>query len=59
MIYISKEDVGPRIYIAVLGWHAILFRVIEKTLRIERVLHGAKDLRAVLGVSTPVPEQEK
>jgi plasmid stabilization system protein ParE len=34
---------------AALGRYVIFFRVLDGTVRIERVLHGARNLPAVLG----------
>lgn len=47
--YVSREDLAPDLQMAALGRYVIFFRVIDGTVRIERVLHGARNLPAVLG----------
>ena len=46
--YTGREDLAPSLRIAALGRYVIFFRVIDGTVRIERVLHGARNLPAVL-----------
>lgn len=46
--YAGREDLAPSLRIAALGRYVIFFRVIDGTVRIERVLHGARNLPAVL-----------
>ncbi len=59
LAYTSRDDLAPGLRMATLGRHIIFFRVVDETVRIERVLHGARDLRAVLGTGTHAPEQAK
>jgi len=47
--YTSREDLAAGLRMAALGRYVIFFRVIDGTVRIERVLHGARNLPAVLG----------
>lgn len=46
--YAGREDLAPSLRMAALGRYVIFFRVIDGTVRIERVLHGARNLPAVL-----------
>lgn len=48
MGYVSREDLAPGLRMAALARYVIFFRVIDSTVRIERVLHGARNLPAVL-----------
>ncbi|TRZ64795.1 MAG: type II toxin-antitoxin system RelE/ParE family toxin [Rhodocyclaceae bacterium] len=47
--YAGREDLAPGLRMAALGRYVIFFRVLDGTVRIERVLHGARNLPAVLG----------
>jgi toxin ParE1/3/4 len=49
--YVGREDLAPSLRMAALGRYVIFFRVIDDTVRIERVLHGARNLQAVLAPS--------
>ena len=49
MGYASREDLAPGLRMAVMGRYVIFFRLIDSTVRIERVLHGARNLPVVLG----------
>ena len=46
--FAGREDLAPGLRMAALGRHVIFFRVIDGKVRIERVLHGARNLPAVL-----------
>lgn len=46
--YAGREDLAPGLRMAALGRYVIFFRAIDGTVRIERVLHGARNLPAVL-----------
>ncbi len=46
--YVGREDLAPGLRMAALGRYVIFFRVIDGVVRIERVLHGARNLPAVL-----------
>jgi toxin ParE1/3/4 len=48
MGYVGREDLAPGLRMAGLGHYVIFFRVIDETVRIERVLHGARNLPIVL-----------
>jgi len=48
MGYVAREDLAPGLRMAALGRYVIFFRVIEETVRIERVLHGARNLPAIV-----------
>lgn len=43
-----RPEVGDEARLASVGNHVILFRVVAKVVRIERVTHGARDLPALL-----------
>ena len=45
--YVSREDLAPALRMATLGNYIVFFRVLEDTVRIERVLHGARNLPAL------------
>ncbi len=53
--YTSRDDLAAGVRVAPLGRYVIFFRVFDdvdgadSTVRIERVLHGARNLPAVLG----------
>lgn len=49
MGYVGREDLAPGLRMAALHRYVIFFRVIDGTVRIERVLHGARNLPAVVG----------
>lgn len=46
--YVGREDLAPGLRMAALGRYVIFFRVIDSVVRIERVLHGARNLPVVL-----------
>jgi toxin ParE1/3/4 len=46
--YAGREDLAPGLRMAGLGRYVIFFRVLDGTVRVERVLHGARNLPAVL-----------
>lgn len=46
--YPGREDLAPGLRMAPLGRYVIFFNVLDDTVRIERVLHGARDLPVVL-----------
>ncbi len=46
--YAGREDLIPGLRLAALGRYVIFLRVIDGAVRIERVLHGARNLPAVL-----------
>ncbi len=46
--YVSREDLAPGLRMAALESYVIFFRVLDDTVRIERVLHGARNLPVVL-----------
>ena len=45
--YSSREDLAPGLRMAPMGRYVIFFRVLDDMVRIERVLHGARDLPAI------------
>ena len=46
--YRSREDLASGLRMAPLGRYVIFFRMLDDTVRIERVLHGARNLPGVL-----------
>ena len=46
--YVSREDLAHGMRMAALGRFVIFFRVNDGAIRIERVLHGARNLPSVL-----------
>jgi toxin ParE1/3/4 len=46
--YPGREDLAPDLRMAAVGRYVIFFRVIDGAVRIERVLHAARNLPAVL-----------
>ena len=49
LAYVSREDLAPGLRMAALGSYVIFFRVLDGTVRIERVLHGARNLPMLFG----------
>lgn len=47
-IYRLRPEVGAEARLATVGNYVILFRIRENAVRIERVVHGARDLLAML-----------
>ena len=48
MGYVGRDDLAPGVRMAALGRYVIFFRVLGNAVRIERVLHGARNLPFVL-----------
>lgn len=46
--YPGREDLAPGLRMAALGRYVIFFRVLDDTVRIERILHGARNLPGML-----------
>ena len=49
LAYTGREDLAPGLRMAPMGRYVIFFRVLGDVVRIERVLHGARDLLALFG----------
>ena len=49
MGYSSREDLAVGLRMASMGRYVIFFRVLDDVVRIERVLHGARDMPAIFG----------
>jgi toxin ParE1/3/4 len=47
--YPGREDLAPGLRMAPMGRYVVFFRVLGDMVRIERVLHGARDLPAIFG----------
>ncbi len=62
MGYVAREDLAAGLRMAALGSYVIFFRVIDGAVRIERVLHGARNLPVLLereGAAKRTPESER
>jgi len=47
-IYRLRPEIGPDARLATLGNYVILFRIRQKVVRVERVVHGSRDLLEML-----------
>jgi len=47
-IYRLRPEIAPDVRIAIVGQYVILFRIRNRTVRIERVLHGNRNLPDVM-----------
>jgi plasmid stabilization system protein ParE len=47
LLYQLRREIGEGARMAVVGRYVVLFRVIRKTVRIERVVYGGRDLLAL------------
>jgi len=50
--YVSREDLAPGLRMAALDRYVIFFRALNGTVRIERVLHGARNLPMRFGTDS-------
>lgn len=50
--YVSREDLAPGLRKAALDRYVIFLRVLDGTVRIERVLHGAWNLPMLFGTDS-------
>ncbi len=50
-LYRLRPEIGAEARLATVGNYVILFRIRENTVRIERVVHGGRDLLPVLGAT--------
>ena len=48
MGYPGREDLATGLRMAPMGNYVIFFRIVEGVVRIERVLHGARDFPTVM-----------
>lgn len=48
--YVAREDLAPGLRLAALDRYVILFRILDDTVRVERVLHGARHLPGLFGI---------
>ena len=46
--YVSRDDLAPGLRMATLDRYVIFFRVFDGVVRIERILHGTRNLPVVL-----------
>ena len=49
LAYPGRQELAADLRVAPLANYSIFFRLVGGTVRIERVLHGARDLQVVLG----------
>lgn len=55
--YVSREDLAPGLRMGAVGRYVVFFRVLGGTVRIERVLHGSRNLPMLFGADKyTVPE---
>jgi len=54
--YPGREDLASGLRMAALDRYVIFFHIIEGQVRIERVLHGARDLPSIIRQNRPPPE---
>jgi plasmid stabilization system protein ParE len=47
-IYCLRPELGPEARLATVGNYVILFRIRQNAVRIERVVHGSRDLLPIL-----------
>ena len=47
--HVSREDLATGLRMAALGRYVIFFRILDGMVRVERVLHGARNLPVVMG----------
>jgi plasmid stabilization system protein ParE len=47
-IYRLRPEIGSEARLATVGNYVILFRIRQNTVRIERVVHGSRDLQPIL-----------
>jgi plasmid stabilization system protein ParE len=47
-LYRLRPEIGPEARLAVLGQYVILFRIRANAVRIERIVHGSRDLVQIL-----------
>jgi toxin ParE1/3/4 len=47
--YVSREDLAAGLRMAALNRYVIFFRVLDGMVRVERVLHGARNLPVISG----------
>lgn len=48
-IYATREDLAPGLRIATMGRYVIFFQMLGDSIRIERILHSARDLPTIFG----------
>lgn len=48
LVYRLRPEIGEEARVAVIGRYVVLFRVLEKTVRVERIVYGGRDLPELL-----------
>lgn len=51
--YRLRPEIGPEVRLAAMGRYVILYRIVDDAVRVERVVHGARDLPALQGDDLP------
>lgn len=46
--YRLRPEIAPEVRLVVMGRYVILYRIVGEVVRVERVVHGARDLPALL-----------
>jgi toxin ParE1/3/4 len=49
MLYRLRPEIAPEARLAAVQRYVILFRIADDVVRVERVVHGARDLPAMMG----------
>jgi plasmid stabilization system protein ParE len=53
LLYRLRPEIGEGARLAVVGRYVILFRVVARTVRIERVVYGGRDLPQLFDIPEP------
>ena len=48
LIYRLRPEIGDEARVAIVGQYVILFRIVEKIVRVERIVYGGRDLPELL-----------
>jgi toxin ParE1/3/4 len=51
--YRLRPEIGPAVRLVAMGHYVILYRIVGEAVRVERVVHGARDLPALLDDDQP------
>jgi toxin ParE1/3/4 len=49
MLYRIRPEIAPQARLAAVQRYVILFRIVDDVVRVERIVHGARDLHAMIG----------
>jgi toxin ParE1/3/4 len=60
LLYQLRVEIGEGARLAIVGHYVVLFRVIARTVRIERVVYGGRELPQLFDILEPaIPESGK